>query len=167
MLRKQLLLVLLSCALLAPASAQEPTACPPVALLPDADILTRFAGSSTSMQELNYQVAIERVDFECQAIPAGVEMTLTLNFIAASGPKMTSNEVAFAYFVTVTKADGTPITRYDFDLAVPFAAGQKGVRATEVLAPLIPLAPGDSAANYRLFVALSLTPEELAFNRAQ
>lgn len=164
---RALLIALLCGVVLAPAKAQEPTACPPVALLPDADLLTRFAGSSTSMQELDYQVAIERVDFECQAIPAGVEMTLTLNFIAASGPKMSGNEVAFAYFVTVTKADGTPITRYDFDLTVPFAAGQKGVRATEVLAPLIPLAAGDSAGNYRLFVALALTPEELAFNRAQ
>lgn len=143
------------------ALAEEPGVCPGVQLIPDASAVTRFAGAGIGESDIDYSVAIERLDYECAFIPAGIEMTLKVSFIVKRGPANQDATADFSYFVIVAKADGSPLVRSDFAIAVPFTGGKTVVRATEVLAPLIPLAEGDSGANYRLYLALKMTQEEL------
>ena len=58
------------------------------------------------------------------------------------------------------------MAREEFNLDIPFEGNQRRVVAIEELNPRIPLRQGENGAQYRIYVGLKLSPEELQYNRA-
>jgi hypothetical protein len=140
-------------------------ACPDVLLIPDAARLVRFAGPGRDLTDVRFEIALQDAGLSCEYDEDGMEGVLQVNFVASRGPADRDRLAPFSYFVAVVTVDKQVVTRQQFDLAVPFEGNRSRVVVSEELSPRIPLKAGESALNYQIFVGLSLTPEELGYNR--
>jgi hypothetical protein len=69
------------------------------------------------------------------------------------------------YFVAITTLDQRIVAREEFELTIPFEGNRTRVAVAEELEPRIPLKPGESGADYQIYVGLSLSREELRYNQ--
>jgi hypothetical protein len=141
-------------------------ACPDVLLVPDAARLVRFTGPGRDLTDVRFEIALQGAGLSCEYDDEGMEGALQVSFVASRGPADRDRLAPFTYFVAVVTADKQVVTRRQFDLAVPFEGNRSRVAVSEELTPRIPLKAGESVFDYRIFVGLSLTPEELRYNRA-
>lgn len=144
----------------------EPPLCPEVYLVPDANRLVRFAGPGRDLTDVQFEAALQGADLFCEYDEGVMEGVLQVSFVASRGPADRRRLAAFTYFVAVATVDKEVVAREEFRLAVPFEGNRTRVAASEELTPRIPIKPGESPLDYRIFVGFSLSPEELRYNRA-
>ena len=56
------------------------------------------------------------------------------------------------------------MAREEFELEVPFEGNRTRVVAIDEVSPRIPLPPGQTGADYVIYVGIALTPAELRYN---
>ncbi len=153
-------LTLTGCSALDP----PPLECPPIAILPDAARLVRYAGG-TDLTDVIFEANIESVSPACQRNDNTLEVDLTVVMSARRGPAMQGEAANFSYFVAVTAADQRLLARQEFPVSIPLSAQGRRVRLTELVQPQMPLTETQSQFGYRLFIGFVLTRQELQQNR--
>lgn len=160
-----------SCLLLSGCGAlldEPPGPCPVATQVNDAARMTRFKEGSGDLSDVLFEVAIDNVAYECEYDgEEAIDMAVTLTMVAAEGPANPDNSATFAYFVAVATTDRQILAREDFTVTVPFEGNTTRVKITETVEPRIPLPPGQTGANYRVFVGLAITEAELQYNRTR
>lgn len=167
-----LLLALAAPALLAGCADPGPQfapACPSLALLHDADDLSRYAAGGRDLRDLTLQARIVAVPASCTWADQRqkVRATVQVNFDLTRGPAATGRRVQVPYFVAVAEGDRI-LDEQDYMLGAlfppnvdhaPFAGGKIDL--------LLPITREKSAAAYQIYVGFRLSPAELATNRRQ
>jgi hypothetical protein len=143
-------------------------ACPQLSLLKDGADLSRFNGNGRDITDLVVNARIDAVPAACHNADrrgTKVEATMKVGISAARGPAMRGRTTEIPYFVAVTE-DGRVLDRQGYTAAVEFPPNTDRVEVTSPeITMLFPVSPDKSAAAYRIWVSLQLTPEEMAYNR--
>lgn len=148
--------------------ARNPAPCPNIIVLNDAARLIEFTGEER-LEDIAYSAEITDADIGCRYhtdIP--IDVDLALNFAFGKGPKGENGEKLFTYFVAVTRQDSEVIAKKEFTIPVKFNDKNTIVRKQEKIGKItIPRADGNvSGINFEIVVGLSLTVDQVQFNRS-
>lgn len=143
-----------------------PPICPSLALLDDAADITRYRGAGRDITDIELDGRITAVPAQCvRASKNVVKTTLQVKASLSRGAAATSRQASVGYLVTVTEGDKI-LDQQDYTLASTFPPN---VERLDLTGPdidlLFPVNAQKSAAAYKIYVSLRLTPEELATNR--
>jgi len=142
-----------------------PPPCPAIVPVADAAQMVRFNGQGRDLTDVIFEARIENYQLTCEYNDNVIESRMLLHFLATRGPADQDRVANLKYFVAIATRDQQIGAREEFDLAVPFEGNHNRVNATEELTPRIPLKDGESGDNYLIYIGLSVTPEELQYNR--
>lgn len=148
------------------AEPEAPPPCPTVTVVEDAGRLTRFSGSGRDLTDVMFEAEIGPMSGSCGYDDDEIDVELNVQFIASRGPADQGRRADFRYFVAVARTDQTVIAREEFDSWIDFPGNQTRAGIVEELGQHIPIAPGETGAEFVVYVGFALTPEELEFNRA-
>jgi hypothetical protein len=154
--------------------ADEPP-CPRVAVLKDAATLTQFAApSGRDMLDVDFQAEITDSPSRCRLTKGDkgpvVVVETTPVFVASRGPANKTRAAKFRYFVSVVGADGTILTKQEFDVAVAFEGNRRRTVHSEedpAVTVDLPLADPRQAGTYEILLGFQLTQEQLDYNRRE
>lgn len=142
--------------------------CPNFARVEDAAQLIKFNDKGRDVADVLFEARLEDVKMACtyddddNTIDAEMEVTL----YAARGPADQQRAANFRYFVAITAPGQRVLAREEFAVSIPFEGNRTQVVAVEEIAPTIPLRPGQSGSEYKVFIGLVLNEAELKYNRA-
>ncbi len=153
-------------ALAACASDEAPKPCPEVVLLADAARQVKFEGQGRDLTDVLFEADLEAGRLICTYDDNELDVDLQVRVIASRGPANSDRLANINYFVAVARANQTVLARRSFDIAIPFPGNRTRVSGLEEIGQVITLAPGEDGSDYRIYLGLDLTPEELQFNRA-
>lgn len=147
-------------------SGPEPrqVACPAYGMLRDGAEFTRYReGAPPDPTNVEMSAEIVNVSASCllEPDPPNIEMTLGTRIVAERGPSAPSPELQLSYIVAVTDTDRNILNRQVYPLAATFDGTARQAGFEEVLVLNFPLAEGESAEDFRVYVSLQLRPEEL------
>lgn len=139
--------------------------CPQLQLLKDTDRLVKFVGEGRDLTDVEFEAALRAPFLSCDYDDDVVESVVTLNLVALRGPADDDRMARITYFVAIADRDKHVLTREEFEVEIPFEGNQTQVVATEEVEPRIPLQAEETGADYRVYVGLRLTPDELRYNQ--
>ena len=140
-------------------------ACPrPISVI-DASKLTRFAGSGRDLTDVLFEARILSAEIICELDELTVDATMQVRFAASRGPAERQRRVQFEYFVAISNAAREVLLREEFDVDIEFPGNRTEVVALEELTPRIPLSAGERPSDFRVYVGIKLSREEIEFNR--
>lgn len=139
--------------------------CPQLQLLKDTDRLVKFVGSGRDLTDVEYEAALRTPFLSCKYDGDVVESVVAFQLVALRGPADDDRMARIAYFVAVIDQNKQVVAREDFEVEIPFEGNRTQVVATEEVDQRIPLQAAQSGADYRVFVGLRLTPDELRYNQ--
>jgi hypothetical protein len=142
-----------------------PPPCPTVFPVAEARELTRFAGPGRDLTDVLFEARVQDVALVCEYDDGVIEADLRVRIMAVDGPANRGREVRLAYFVAIATLDRKIVAREEFELEVPFEGNRTRVVAVDEVSPRIPLRPGQTGADYVIYVGLALTPAELRYNQ--
>ncbi len=142
-----------------------PLPCPAVVPVADAAQLVRFDGQGRDLTDVLFEARIENFALTCEYDDGVIESQLLVQILAVRGPANRDRVARLGYFVAIATRDQEIGAREEFALAVPFEGNRTRVLAADELTPKIPLQPGEDGTNYLIYIGLSVTPEELQYNR--
>jgi hypothetical protein len=142
-----------------------PPPCPAAFAVNEARDLTRFAGQGRDLTDVLFEARILEMALVCEYDDGIVEADLRVRFVTDDGPANQGRDVRLVYFVAIATLDRKIVARQEFELQVPFEGNRKRVAAVDEVSPRIPLQPGQTGADYVIYVGLALTPAELQYNR--
>ncbi len=153
--------------LLAACSSDEQVVlyCPEVFRVAAASHLVKFVGAGRDLTDVRFEVKLQQVGLSCEYDDDVIESVLLVNMIATRGPADNQRQAPLKYFVAIATLDQKIVAREEFEITIPFEGNQTRVAVTEELEPRIPLKAGQSGADYQIFIGLSLSREELRYNR--
>lgn len=137
----------------------DPVRCPATTVLDGASGVIRLAPGS---QQVSHEVQITGATANCGMEEGRGQVDSTLKFLVTRGPGGQDGPVRFTYFVAISDPSSRILARRAFDVVVE-RGGEQTI--TEELAQTIPVAPRARLEDYRIFVGLQLTAEELERNR--
>jgi hypothetical protein len=143
-----------------------PPDCPRANLVEDADRVVRFAGSGRDITDQLFEARISDITGECVFTEGKVAIDMKLRIEAARGQALEGGSAPLGYFVAIVGPDGSVRARKEFETEVPFQ-GRTRSAIIEELEPEIPLAEGERADYYTVYVGLLLSHDELDYNRRQ
>jgi hypothetical protein len=112
-----------------------------------------------------FEARIQDVVLLCGYDDGVVEMDMLVRIEAADGPANRGRKVRLTYFVAIATLDRKIVVREEFELEVPFEGNRTRVVAIDEVSPRIPLLPGQTGADYIIYVGIALTPAELRYNQ--
>ncbi len=139
--------------------------CPQLQMLRDSDRLVKFVGTGRDLTDVEYEAALRRPFISCEYDDNVIDALVIMNLVALRGPADDDRIAQISYFVAITNQNNRNVVKEEFTIQIPFEGNQTQVVATEEVEPRIPLQPGETAADYRVFVGLRLTPDELRYNQ--
>ena len=161
------LLVLLSLALAGCGFGDRgpPPPCPTVFPVAEARELTRFTGQGRDLTDVLFEAQVNDVALVCAYDDGVIEADLRVEILAVDGPANRGRTASLTYFVAIATLDRKIVAREEFELEVPFEGNRTRVVAVDEVSPRIPLRPGQSGADYIIYVGIALTPAELHYNQ--
>lgn len=165
MLQRLLLIFTLGLLTMACGGSDVPPPCPPLQMLRDTDRLVKFVGSGRDLTDVEYEVAVRAPTLACRYDDDAVEALVTVNLVAFRGPADDDRVAEVAYFVAIADRTKRIVAREEFAVEVPFEGNQTQVLVTDEVEPRIPLRPGETGADYLVYIGLRLSPDELTYNR--
>ncbi len=157
-----LLLALAGCG---SADRGPPPPCPTTFPVAEARELTRFVGQGRDLTDVLFEARFLDATLTCDYDDGVIEMDLAIRIMAADGPANRGGNIRLTYFVAIATLDRKIVAREEFDLEVPFEGNRTRVIAADQVSPRIPLQPGQTGADYLIYVGLALTPAELQYNQ--
>jgi hypothetical protein len=157
--------LVLAVALAACSEDGPPPPCPAIVPVADAAQLVRFNGQGRDLTDVNFEAKIENYQLTCEYSDNVIEAQMLLQILAVRGPADRDRVANLKYFVAIATRDQQIGAREEFELSVPFEGNRTRVIASEELSPRIPLKAGENGDNYLIYIGLSVTPEELQYNR--
>ena len=152
--------VLASC-----ASEPETRPCPQAVVLTDAARQVKFSGLGRDLTDVLFEATIQTGRLVCEYDDNTLDVDLQVQVVAARGPANTDRLAQINYFIAVARVDQTVLARESFDITIPFPGNRTRVSGIEEIGQVITLVGGEHGGNYRIYVGLDLTPEELEYNR--
>lgn len=153
--------------------AEAPPPCPSVSILADAERLTVFrSGPGRDPTDVDTEVQID--DFVARCIYdvdeetgiGRIDIEFSLGIAAARGPANTSGVSDIPYFLAVTTLDKQLINKGVFSMLLSFEGNRYRLTAYDRPVILtIPIEPPNDGYDYRIYVGLQLTPDQLDYNR--
>ena len=165
--------------------------CPGLAVLRDAATITKFRpGGGRGEADIVYQGEITDARISClhdlrkpkssgnfmtdllaRAAPpppvGTMKMEITVIMRATNGPAAPPGPITMPYFVSVTDAQKNVLNKGAFEVAVDFPKARSRRLVTDAPIKLeIPIAKGQTGAEYGVFIGYQLTREELQYNRS-
>lgn len=148
------------------ATDEAPRPCPEVVVLTDAAKQVKFSGQGRDLTDVLFEAEVEPARLVCEYDDAEVDVDLQVRVVASRGPANADRLANIRYFVAVARTSQAVLARESFDIAIPFPGNRTRVSGLEEIGQIIPLASGEDGSDYRIYVGLELTPEELRYNRA-
>jgi len=146
---------------------RPPGPCPRAVIVQDASRQVKFQGTGRDLTDVLFETQLQAAQLACEYDEGAIESVLRVRFQAVRGPADRERLAQIRYFVAVAREPGLQVVaREEFALSVPFEGNQSQVAVTEELEPRIPISGEQTGADYRIFIGLSLTPDELEYNRA-
>ncbi len=165
---KRVALAILAMAITAGCSSDAPPLpCPPIVVVRDADQMTRFEGAGRDLTDVIFQADLTGTGVTCSYDEAAIDVEMLVRIQARRGPADLTNRADLSYFVAISGREQNVIAREEFDVAVRLPSNGAKVSKVDEVKPRIPLAPGQNGADFRIYVGLQLSPEELEYNRAE
>ena len=148
------------------AGEPETRPCPQAVVLKDAARQVKFNGAGRDLTDVLYEAEIRTGQLVCEYDDNELDVDLQVSIIAARGTANTDRLANVRYFVAIAQTDQTVLARESFDIAIPFPGNRTRVSGLEQIGQIIPLPQGQDGGDYRIYVGLELTHEELEYNRA-
>ena len=151
-----------------------PPPCPDVAIVPDAEYVTKFTpGTGRDLIDVAAEARMLDIVGACEHSFAKNSDTGTLlvelqvQMQARRGPGERARRAEFEYFVTLLDRQTRDILQKNiFRVAAEFPGNQTTVQLLDSPVGLtVPLAKDRRGPNYEILVGFQLTPNELEFNR--
>lgn len=145
---------------------EPPGPCPPIVAVNDASTLTRFTPGGSDLTDVLFDVAVEDVRYGCEYDrQEAINLSATVVLVGTRGPANTTGTADFSYFIAIATNERQVLARQDFPVTMPFQGNLTRVRLTDSVQMRIPLEEGRNGADYRIFIGLDVTEEELSYNR--
>lgn len=148
------------------ASEPETRPCPQAVVLSDAARQVKFSGQGRDLTDVLFEASIEAGQLACEYDDNVLDVDLKVRVVAARGPANSDRLANVSYFVAVARTDQTVLARESFDIAIPFPGNRTRVSGLEEIGQVITLTGDEHGGDYRIYVGLDLTHEELEYNRA-
>ncbi|WP_119165205.1 hypothetical protein [Algihabitans albus] len=139
--------------------------CPRILPVVEAEQMTRFVADGRDLTEVDFRARLADVRAECVADEEEIELTLQVMLSASRGPANAEGAAGFSYFVAVATRDEQILARDEYQVGIPFEGNRTTVGLLDEVDVEIPLAEGQTGREYRVFLGLALTPDELEWNR--
>ena len=140
-------------------------ACPQLVPVVDAMRVTRFEGEGRDLTDAEFEAGITDVAGECELDEDEIVTNMAVTLYARRGPADTDRLVSFRYFVAVADNFENVLARQEFTVTLEFEGNRTQIGYRDEIEPTIPLKEGQSGRDYRIYVGLVLSPEELERNR--
>lgn len=162
-----LLLGLAGSALLAGCAGSEPEtrACPQAVVLTDAARQVKFSGPGRDLTDVLFEASIQAGRLVCEYDDNVLDVDLQVEVVARRGPANSDRLANITYFVAVAQSE-TVLARESFDIAIPFPGNRTQVSGLEEIGQVITLQGNETGDDYRIYVGLELSRDELEYNRA-
>jgi len=162
-----LLLGLVALPLLAGCAAQEETRpCPRAVVLTDAARQVKFSGPGRDLTDVLFEASIQSRRLVCEYDDNVLDVDLQVEVVARRGPANSDRLAGITYFVAVARTDQTVLARETFDITIPFPGNRTQVSGLEEIGQVITLQGDETGGDYRIYVGLEVSREELEYNRA-
>jgi len=154
------------------ASEPETRPCPQAVVLKDAARQVKFNGAGRDLTDVLFEAQIAAGRMVCEYDENELDVDLQVTVTAATGPANGDRLANIRYFVAVAqtnqadRTDQTVLARESFDIAIPFPGNRTRVSGLEEIGQIIQLPEGLDGGDYRIYVGLELSHEELEYNRA-
>ncbi|MBB4285427.1 hypothetical protein [Roseospira goensis] len=155
---------------------REARPCPPVRLEASTAELTRFRpGPGRDLTDVVLEAELAGFQGECQYLDDDAEdattaarVDLVLDMTAALGPAAEGRRQDIRYFVAIPRFYPAPAGKQVFETSILFPEGTDRVRYVgEEVSVTVPMAAGESALDYPIYIGFQLTADQVEFNRAQ
>ena len=166
-LRPPVLLVALAGLPLLAGCASEPERrpCPQAVVLTDAARQVKFSGPGRDLTDVLFEASVRTGSLVCEYDDNVLDVDLEVEVIALRGPANNDRLANITYFVAVAQSE-TVLARQSFDIAIPFPGNRTRVSGLEEIGQVITLRGNETGRDYRIYVGLELSHEELEYNRA-
>ncbi len=150
-----------------------PPPCPQAVRVHDAAYVARFDGSGRDLTNMLFEAELIGVGLQCEFDfeegdeEAGIELEVFVTIQAARGLAGRVGEAKVNYFVALTDPDKNVLVREVFDMAVPFEGGQTRAAVEDILDSQLVVPSNVDPTEYKVYVGLELTPEEVKLNRSR
>jgi hypothetical protein len=156
----------------APATEEQPLIaargvdCPRVGVVDDLNSITQLAdGSALSSARM------ASIQSQCAINDTNVIVDMDIMFDGRMGPKGRAKpddkpSFSYPYFIAITTPQGEITAKEVFTATVVYDAGQDVMEHAEQLRQVIPLTGEYNPRDFEVLVGFQLSPEELAYNRA-
>ena len=140
--------------------------CPQGLILADAGEMTIFRDAvGRDLTDVVAQARIADVVVECKPERRAVNVDLQVAIAAERGPANRTGKQSIDYFVAIVDPQGKVITRQAFKMDFEWPENRVRVGRVDELTPRIPVSEPERAPEYRIWVGLQLTEDQLAWNR--
>ena len=138
-----------------------------ISVVPEASQITKFLiGAEGDPNSITFQARFGKVELVCYYEKGEVQVEIGVEFHTQRGPANRSLSSDFEYFVAMSGPEQEIFDKRRFLSGIEFAKWDKKLTVEEPLQQIIPLQPGESGADFRIFIGFQLTPEELQYNRS-
>ena len=167
-----LILLVLLLGVLAACSSDGPRLfCPLGVPVRDAAYLVRYDGQGRDLTNVLFEAELVEVQILCAInqddVSADVELEVVVTIRAIRGLADQSREANFNYFVAVVDPQSNVLVREAFDMTVPFQGSQSRLRVEDRLETEFTIPTAEVSRDYKVYVGLELTPEEVELNRSR
>lgn len=145
------------------------TGCPAIEIIPTAKSITNFEKNMSG--QMTSRASISDVRGGCEVVNGGMEIDLDILMNGTITNKgrfegKTNEEafVAFPYFVSVIKPDGSPIDKKIMATAMRFRPSVNYIDHAEKITQFVPMDDVLNSANYKITVGYQLTRKQFEYN---
>jgi hypothetical protein len=143
-----------------------PPPCPLVSIMDQAKEVTNYrAGPGRDLTDVTYHVAIGDLAYECDYDFDDGRNSVTIAFnillVAERGPAAEGGRIEVPYFVAVTDPERRILAKRQFSAILEFDGNAVRTQKVEELAQVIPFPHDADGSEYRSFIGLQLTREQL------
>lgn len=151
------------CSLLAACASDPPGPCPPVIRVEAASEVTLYReGPGRDLTDVLYRVAVGPFGSLCEYDSDGwIDNDLDMTIIVERGPASRDKEASFPYFVVVADDEDRILGKEEFIAHIPFESNAARIGVREKLRQRIFLKSGETGIDYKIYIGLTLTQEQL------
>lgn len=139
--------------------------CAPAAVVASTGTLTHFSdGLGRDADDVRYRAEISNLAVSCRKRSGGLEITLTFEVSAYSGPADTAGSAEIPFFVAVTLGNRQVLSKRVFSSEhyFPVQTGYSAFR--EEIVEFLPISEDREARDYEILIGFQLSPEQLEYN---
>ncbi|MBL24484.1 MAG: hypothetical protein CMM48_11370 [Rhodospirillaceae bacterium] len=146
--------------------AGEAEICPVPSILETLQELVRFKpGAGYDLSQALFHVKLNAFEGECDIGKKEITLTVAIDMTALRGAAMQKSRAEFAFWVWIMDRDKKLLTRHRFPIITKFEGRDSRIDFTDFFDVIIPQRADHAPPDWRIFIGLELTKEELAYNR--